>query len=110
MEENKTEFTEEGFWEKLKNFAKAAGYELVLMALKLYYAAQKPEVPAPAKAVIFAALAYFISPIDAIPDVTPVVGYADDLGALTIAMGVVATHIDDGVVAKAKQKITQWFG
>ena len=34
------------------------------------------------KVVIVAALAYFISPIDAIPDLAPFVGYLDDFGVI----------------------------
>jgi uncharacterized membrane protein YkvA (DUF1232 family) len=35
------------------------------------------------KAIIVAALIYFIVPIDTIPDFTPLFGYLDDLGVLT---------------------------
>ena len=35
------------------------------------------------KAIVAAALVYFISPIDAIPDIAPLVGYLDDLGVIT---------------------------
>ncbi|WP_306589790.1 YkvA family protein [Geothrix sp. 21YS21S-4] len=73
------EYSDERFWEKLKRYAKTAGKEVIEKALWLYYAAQEKETPLWAKAVCYGALGYFISPIDAIPDVTPVVGYADDL-------------------------------
>jgi len=35
------------------------------------------------KAIVIAALIYFISPIDTIPDVAPLFGYLDDLGVIT---------------------------
>ena len=35
------------------------------------------------KAIIVAALIYFIVPIDTIPDLTPFFGYLDDLGVIT---------------------------
>ncbi|HHU79247.1 MAG TPA: DUF1232 domain-containing protein, partial [Clostridiales bacterium] len=62
-----------------------------------------------AKATIMGALGYFISPIDAILDITPVVGYADDLGVLILALASVALLINDDVKAKAKKKLKEWF-
>ena len=55
-------------------------------------------------------LGYFIVPIDAIPDLAPVIGYSDDLGALALAIGNVAMYIDDEVKQKAKSKLKDWFG
>jgi uncharacterized membrane protein YkvA (DUF1232 family) len=55
-------------------------------------------------------LGYFISPIDAIPDVIPFVGYSDDLGVLVAAVATVSTYITDDVKAKAKAKLQDWFG
>ncbi len=104
------DYTEDGFWEKVKKFALQAGREVIEKALWLYYAAQQPGTPPWAKAVIYGALAYFISPIDAIPDITPVVGYADDLGAVGAAIGMVSLYIDDTVRASASKKLLDWFG
>lgn len=103
-------YSDASFWEKLKNFALAAGSEVIEKALWLYYAAQRPETPAWAKTVIFGALVYFISPIDAIPDAIPVVGYSDDLGALVAAVGLVSQYITDEVKALASKKMQDWFG
>ena len=103
-------FSEQGFWDKLKHYAKFAGKEVVEKALLLYYAAQEEKAPTWAKATIAAALGYFIVPLDAIADLTPAVGYADDLGVLVLAIAAVATYINDGVRAKANDKIRAWFG
>ena len=104
------EYSEKGLWAKLAGYAKTAGKEIVEKALCLYYAAQRPETPAWAKAVIFSALGYFILPADAIPDLTPIVGFSDDLGALTLAVAAVAAYINKDVRDQAKVKIKQWFG
>lgn len=114
MAENKEEyakdFSEQGFWGKLAGFAKAAGKEVIGKALQLYYALQEKETPTWAKTIIVAALGYFISPLDAIPDLTPVVGYADDVGVLAMAVSTVAMYITDDVKAKAEEKLAEWFG
>jgi uncharacterized membrane protein YkvA (DUF1232 family) len=106
----KKDYSDEGFWGKLSKYAKVAGTEVVEKALWLYYAYQKSDTPTWAKTSIVAALGYFISPIDAIPDFTPIVGYADDLGVLTMAVAAVAAYIDENVKKKAKKKLKDWFG
>lgn len=111
MEKNfESDYSDGNFWDKVKDFAIKAGKEVIEKALQLYYAAQNPETPAWAKGVIYGALGYFISPIDAIPDITPVVGYADDLGVLVAAASTVAMYINQDVKDKAKSKLKDWFG
>jgi uncharacterized membrane protein YkvA (DUF1232 family) len=110
--ENKFEvaYSENRFWSKLKRYAKTAGTEVVEKALLLYYAAQEEKAPAWAKATIAAALGYFIVPLDAITDLAPGIGYADDLGVLVLAIAAVATYINDDVRAKTTKKMLDWFG
>jgi uncharacterized membrane protein YkvA (DUF1232 family) len=104
------DYSENNFWDKVKSFASVAGKEVIDKALQLYYTMQAPATPTWARAVIIAALGYFISPVDAIPDIVPVVGYADDLGVLVAAIATVATYITDEMKAKAEAKLFEWFG
>ena len=83
-------FDDGSFWNKVKNFALKAGKEVIEKALWLYYAAQQPNTPAWARTVIYGALAYFVLPVDAVPDAIPVAGFTDDLGALAAALGTVS--------------------
>lgn len=103
-------FSEQGFRDKLKRYARTAGREVVEKALLLYYAMQEEKAPAWAKATIAGALGYFIVPLDAIADLTPAVGYADDLGVLALAIAAVATYINDDVRAKTATRLDHWFG
>lgn len=103
------DYSDSSFWGKVKKFAKAAGKEVIEKALFLYYAAQESDTPVWAKTIIYSALAYFISPIDAIPDITPVVGYSDDLGALVSALATVSIYVTEDVKNKARQKLSEWF-
>ena len=103
-------YSEARFWDKLKHYALAAGREVVEKALLLYYAAQEEKAPAWAKATIAGALGYFIVPLDAITDLTPAVGYADDLGVLVLALAAVATYINEDVRARTAEKMRDWFG
>jgi uncharacterized membrane protein YkvA (DUF1232 family) len=104
------QYSESKFWSKLKRYAITAGTEVVEKALLLFYAAQEEKAPAWAKGTIAAALGYFIVPMDAITDLAPAVGYADDLGVLVLALAAVATYINDDVRMKAAKKMQQWFG
>ncbi|MEH6517612.1 MAG: DUF1232 domain-containing protein [Halioglobus sp.] len=110
LDEYQSAYSPESFWEKLKKFAKTAGVEVVEKALLLYYAGQEEKAPAWAKATIIASLGYFIAPLDAIIDITPGIGYADDLGVLALAIAAVAAYINDDVRAKTAEKVRQWFG
>jgi len=61
--------------ESLKQKAKSLKNEIYI----LYLAYQDPRVPWYAKAFMLVVVAYFLSPIDLIPDFIPVLGYFDDL-------------------------------
>ena len=103
-------FSESRFWRKLKKYATTAGKEIVEKALLLFYAFQEEKAPKWAKATIAGALGYFIVPLDAIADITPAVGYADDLGVLALAIAAVATYINEDVRNKTAAKMKSWFG
>ncbi|MCQ2011164.1 DUF1232 domain-containing protein [Sporolactobacillus sp. STSJ-5] len=72
--------------------------------------AKSPNVPAKDKAMIIAGLAYFILPIDVVPDFIPVAGYSDDLAVLIFIIGKVAYSIDEDSKNKAKEALKKWFG
>ena len=58
-----------------------------------YYCAIDAETPMKAKLVLFAALGYFVLPVDAIPDLVTGLGFTDDATVLATALGVVGAHI-----------------
>jgi uncharacterized membrane protein YkvA (DUF1232 family) len=45
---------------------------------------------------LLAALAYFILPIDIVPDFFAVVGFSDDIAVLAAALRMIQGHINDG--------------
>lgn len=102
-------YSDHGFWHKVKRYAKVAGATVLEPALKMYYAARDDDTPKWAKTAMIGALAYFISPIDAIPDLTPVLGYSDDLGVLLAAVATTAAYIKQEHVDKARATMRQWF-
>jgi len=103
-------FTKSGFWNKLSNYALDAGRDVVRSGLKIYFAAIGRNMPLWARGVAFAALAYFISPADAIPDITPVIGYADDAGVLATAIVSLRAYITAEITRQANKQLKEWFG
>ncbi|WP_379970514.1 YkvA family protein [Ectobacillus sp. sgz5001026] len=102
-------FSKEAFWIKVKQVAVQAGAMVIYSGLLLYYVLQKPDLPKRYKVIIIGALAYFIAPIDVIPDMLAGVGYTDDVAVLGTALMQVAMHIDEDVKKKAKEKLQSWF-
>ncbi|WP_206477940.1 YkvA family protein [Halomonas sp. KRD171] len=103
------EYSDSGFWKKMGKVIGKIGYETLEQALKLYYAARDPDTPTWCKGVIYSSLGYLISPLDAIPDITPVVGYSDDIAILSAAIVTVAAHIKDEHVKNARDQLQRWF-
>lgn len=103
-------YSEDNFWNKVKNNALKVGKDLLEKALILYYCLIDPDTPGWAKAVIVSALGYFILPLDLIPDITPIAGYADDLGALAAALASVIAHVKEEHRNKAEETIAKLFG
>ncbi len=103
-------YSEDSFWAKVKQFSLAAGREVVERALVLYYTLGEAGVPAWAKTTITVALGYFIFPADAIPDLTPVVGYADDFGVLVAALAMVAAHVTPEGKRRASETLQKILG
>lgn len=97
-------------WQKITRHARQAGREVVNYVLQLHYAAQRPGTPLWAKRTAYGAIAYFILPLDAIPDFIVGAGYTDDFGALALAVTTLAAYIDDGVRAQAREQLDHWFG
>ena len=106
---NEPHYTDDSFWEKLSGWALRAGLEVVEKALILYNALHDEETPRWARNMIIGALAYFILPIDAIPDAIPVAGFADDLGALAAAIATVSMYIKKSHIERARATLNKWF-
>ena len=102
-------YDEQSFRQKLQKFSKTAGIQVVYSALLLYYMMKDPSIPLKAKVTIAAALGYFIFPMDAIPDFTPLIGFGDDLGVLIFALSQISGNITPEIQKKAKDQLRTWF-
>ncbi|MDD4224957.1 MAG: DUF1232 domain-containing protein [Mariniphaga sp.] len=103
-------FSEESFWEKIRKYSKSAGITVVYGVLILYYIMQEKGIKIKTKLAIVAALGYFIMPTDALFDLTPLIGYSDDLGVLLFVLTQVSSNITPEIKEKARRKLQDWFG
>jgi uncharacterized membrane protein YkvA (DUF1232 family) len=95
----------DGFWLKLKrNLARLPFAEDLVAA---FYCAFDPATPLRAKAVLLGALAYFVMPLDVVPDFLLGLGFTDDLTVLLTAYGIVRAHLKPEHREKAKAKIEE---
>src|SRR5262245_39898520 len=79
---------ERGFWEKMGKYIRRGPF--VEEAVAGYYCAIDPATPLQVKAILFGALAYFILPIDIVPDFVAWLGFTDDAAVLYAAVRMVA--------------------
>ena len=70
-----------------------------------YYCAFDPATPLRVRAILLAALAYFIMPIDVIPDLILGLGFTDDLTVLATAYALIHSHMRDEHWDKARETL-----
>lgn len=97
-------------WATLSRVLRFAGEKTALSSLTLFYCLKDSDTPAWAKSIIVGTLGYVILPVDLIPDLIPVAGYTDDLGAIIAALGTVAAYIKDEHKARATAQINRLLG
>ena len=92
----------------LKRLAGDAGRKIMTQGLTAFYVATDPRTPAWAQATLVSALVYLGMPLDAIPDVVPVVGFTDDAAVLVAALAAVATCVHPRHARKARRTLSAW--
>ena len=79
------------FWGKFGKFAAQLPFAEDL--LTAYYCAFDRETPTHVRVALVGALAYFISPLDVMPDLLPIIGFTDDAAVLAAAFKLVWDNI-----------------
>ena len=94
---------EERFWKKLKRVMARIPFAEDLVAA--YYCAADPETPAYVRAVLLGAVAYFILPVDMVPDILAGLGFTDDASVLAAALAAVGRHLQPRHRALAQEAL-----
>lgn len=81
----------EEFWPKIK--AVAAKIPFAEDALAAYYCTLDRDTPLRVRGTLLAALAYFVMPLDFLPDIMPVIGFTDDAAVMMAAFQMISAHI-----------------
>lgn len=74
-------------------------------AVAAFHAALDPAVPSAQRLMIWGPLLYFVMPLDAVPDVIPVVGFGDDSAAIAAMILAVGKAITPAHRAKAREML-----
>lgn len=96
------------FWTKFRRFAAQLPFAEDL--LTAYYCAFDRDTPLQVRAALIGALAYFILPFDFIPDMLPVVGFADDAAVLATAIRMMVGHIKPAHRDAAREALKRQVG
>lgn len=75
----------------LKRTAKAVPF--AEDALAAWFCARDPATPARVRIILISAVAYFVLPIDAVPDLIPILGFSDDAAVIAAAIAAVASEL-----------------
>jgi len=95
----------EPFWSKVKRFGRSLPFVEDLLAA--YYCASDPATPKRVKLILVGALTYFILPADAVPDILPFLGFADDAAMLAAAIAQVAGAINESHRSRARGTLAE---
>ena len=80
-----------GFWPKIRRTA--ARIPFARQVISVWYSARDPETPTAAKGIMLGALAYFVLPIDAIPDIFAGIGFTDDAAVIAALIATLGANI-----------------
>ncbi len=94
-----------GFWRKLR--AVAGRIPFADEALSAWYAARDPATPMRVRGVLIGALAYFVMPVDLVPDFVAGLGFTDDATVLLLAVQTVSGHIKDAHRQRAREALAK---
>jgi uncharacterized membrane protein YkvA (DUF1232 family) len=95
----------ENFWRTAKRAARYVPFMDELVAA--YFAAMDPRTPFRVRGTLLAALAYFVLPLDFIPDFIVGLGFTDDVAVLTAAIAAIKGHIKPAHRAAAKKALAE---
>ena len=92
-----------GFWSTLRRAARRIPFVEDVVAS--FFCAFDPKVPFKSRAIMLGALAYFVLPIDAVPDILLFVGFGDDIAVLGAAIAAIRSNITEEHYAKARKAL-----
>lgn len=102
-EARNAEVVDAGFWQKVRRIAGRLPFADTLVAA--WFCTRDPATPPKVRAMLLGALAYFVTPVDMIPDFLLHLGFTDDAAVLTAVIGLVSAHIKPHHWAEARKAL-----
>ena len=99
---------ERRFWAKLRRVLARIPFAEDLVAA--YYCALDPATPGYVRGVLLGAVAYFLLPIDLVPDVIAGLGFTDDASVVAAVIAAVGRHLRPEHRLQAKNRLRQLGG
>ena len=97
-----------GFWPKIRKVA--ARLPFAKDVLSVWHCAKDEETPLAAKGIMLAALAYFVMPVDAVPDFIAGLGFTDDAAVFAALMAILGRNLKPKHKAAAQQDLERLRG
>ncbi len=94
---------ERGFWTKVRRTLGRVPF--VEESVAAYFCAIDRDTPIQVKAILMGALAYFVVPVDMIPDFIAALGYTDDAAVFYAVLRTVAPHIKERHRDRARETL-----
>ena len=93
------------FWQKVARTFAYLPFATNLLAA--WYCAFDPSTPLKVKGILLAALAYFVIPLDVVPDLILGLGFTDDMTVLITAVSLIQRHMKAEHYDKARETIAR---
>lgn len=90
-----------GFWPTFRRAVRQIPFSRDLVAA--YFCAVDPRTPRRTRGILLAALAYFVLPLDFLPDMLAAIGFSDDIAVLTAAFAAISGQIKERHYEKADE-------
>ncbi len=97
-----------GFWKKVRRTLGRVPF--LEQAVAAYYCATDGDTPRHVKALLLAAIAYFVVPTDMIPDFLTGIGFVDDASVVAGAISSVRHHLKPHHHERARQALAHLSG
>lgn len=95
----------ERFWRTTRRAARYVPFMDDVVAA--YFAAIDKQTPMKVRGTLLAALAYFVTPIDLVPDFLIGLGFTDDVAVLTAAIAAIQGHIKPSHRKAAREALSE---
>ena len=103
-------FDYEKLWKNICKWGRKAGRAATRPVLLLYYVMTSEDTPKKDKAMIFAAIAYLVLPVDLISaSKLPIIGWLDEGVSIAVIIKKMQKYITPEMQQRANETLDQWF-